>query len=56
MALEDDIRALGARAEASLESLHDYYTHTKIAWQVVRTYIEQGNAVVVQNQTTGTST
>jgi len=35
MPLEDEIRNLGSRVQKALEELHDFYTHTKIAWQVV---------------------
>ena len=34
MALADDIGALRERALADLNSAHDYYTHTKIAWNL----------------------
>ena len=35
MALADDIRALRDRVLADLNAAHDYYTDTKIAWDIV---------------------
>jgi len=53
MPLADDIRDLGARSQSALDALHDYYTHTKIAWQVVQRYANEGHTFVVRNVTTG---
>ena len=56
MALAGDIEALRDRVLADLNSAHDYYTDTKIAWDIVRKFIAAGNALSVQNKTTGTLT
>ena len=56
MALADDIRALRDRALAELTAAHDYYTDTKMAWQVVDKVIRAGNKFTIRNMTTGTVT
>ena len=56
MALADDIRALRDRALADLNAAHDYYTDTKIAWQIVHKAIQAGDAFSIRNAATGTVT
>jgi hypothetical protein len=56
MALTDDLRALRDRALTDLNSAHDYYTDTKIAWGIVLQEIEAGRTFSAQNLTTGTVT
>ncbi|HEX4792371.1 MAG TPA: hypothetical protein VH370_01180 [Humisphaera sp.] len=56
MALAADIQALRDRAIADLHSAHDYYTDTKIAWDIVRRFAVAGDTFSVQNDTTGTVT
>ena len=56
MPLADDIRTLGDRALSDLNAAHDYYTDTKIAWDIVRQFIAAGNTFSVRNMTTGTIT
>ena len=56
MALADDIRALRDRVLAELNGAHDYYTDTKIAWDIVRQFIAAGHTFSIQNMTTGTVT
>src|SRR5258706_14383808 len=56
MALADDIRSLRDRVMADLNRSHDYYTETKIAWDIARRAIAAGHAFSVQNITTGTVT
>jgi len=53
MPLGDDIRDLGARSQAALDALHDYYTHTKNTWRVVQLYANEGHKFTVRNRTTG---
>lgn len=54
MALSDDIRTLRDRALADLNSLHDYYMDTKIAWRIVHKVVAAGNTFTIRNMTTGT--
>jgi hypothetical protein len=56
MALADDIRALSDRALAELTAAHDYYTDTKMAWQVVHRVIQAGHKITIRNRTTRTVT
>jgi hypothetical protein len=56
MALPDDIRVLRDRVQADLNGAHDYYTDTKIAWDLVRRVIAAGHTFSVRNMTTGTVT
>ncbi len=56
MALAGDIQALRDRVLADLNAAHDYYTNTKIAWDLVRQFIAAGHTFSVQNKTTGTVT
>jgi hypothetical protein len=56
MPLTDDIRALRDRVLADLNAAHDYYTDTKIAWDIVRRVIAAGHTFSIRNTTTGTMT
>ncbi len=56
MALADDIRALRDRVLADLNAAHDYYTDTKIAWDIVHRVIAAGHTFSIRNMTTGTVT
>jgi len=56
MALADDIQMLRDRVLADLNAAHDYYTDTKIAWDIARRAIAAGHTFSVQNNTTGTVT
>jgi hypothetical protein len=56
MPLADDITSLRDLVLADLNSAHDYYTDTKIAWELVRRFIAAGQTLSIRNLTTGTST
>ena len=56
MALADEIAALRDRALADLNAAHDYYTDTKIAWDIVGRAIADGRTFAIRNMTTGTVT
>jgi hypothetical protein len=56
MALADGIQALRDRVLADLNNAHDYYTDTKIAWDLVRQVIAAGHTFSIRNTTTGTVT
>ena len=56
MALPDEIAALRDRVLADLRAAHDYYTDTKIAWEIVVLAIDDGRTFAVENLTTGTVT
>jgi hypothetical protein len=56
MALADEIRTLQDRVLADLNSAHDYYADTKIAWRLVNDLIAAGHTITSRNTTTGTLT
>ena len=56
MALADDIRALRDRVLADLNAAHDYYTDTRIAWDLVRQIIAAGHTFSIRNMTTSNVT
>lgn len=56
MALAEEIQALRDRVLAELDSAHDYYTDTKIAWRLVHKIIAAGHKFTVRYPTTGTVT
>lgn len=55
MALADDIHQLRVDSLAALDSIHDYYTHTKRAWRLVQLIVQQGHKVQFQNRATGSA-
>lgn len=56
MALAANIQALRDRVLTDLNTAHDYYTDTKIAWDIVRQVIAAGHTFSIRNMTTGTVT
>ncbi|HEY8667700.1 MAG TPA: hypothetical protein VIL86_13625 [Tepidisphaeraceae bacterium] len=56
MALAGDIQSLRDRVLADLNAAHDYYTDTKIAWDIARRAIAAGSAFSIKNMSTGTVT
>ena len=53
MALADEIRELRDRALADLNAAHDYYSHTKIAWGIVRQSVLTGRKFALKNHPRG---
>lgn len=56
MAFADEIVSLRDRVLADLNAAHDYYTDTKIAWDIVGRAIADGRTFSIRNMTTGTVT
>jgi len=56
MALADEIKSLRDRVLSELNAAHDYYTDTRIAWDIVRRAIADGRTFSIRNMTTGTVT
>lgn len=56
MALADDIRTLRDRALSDLDAAHDYFTDTRVAWQVVLEAIDAGQTFSIQSRATGSRT
>lgn len=53
MPLGQEILQLCEEVLAKLDSSHDYYFHTTVAWRVVQESIRNGNRIHVTNSTTG---
>lgn len=56
MTLAADIQALRDRVLADLNAAHDYYTDTKIAWDIVQRAIASGRSFSIRNIATGNVT
>ena len=56
MILSEEIRAVRDCVLADLNSAHDYYADTKIAWSLVHQVITAGRTFKVRNIITGTTT
>jgi hypothetical protein len=56
MSLPDDIIWLRDRVLSDLNSAHDYYTDTELAWELVRRFIGTGQTLSIRNLITGTTT
>lgn len=56
MALADNIRTLRDRVLTDLTAAHDYYSDTKIAWDIIRKIVAAGYTLTIRNMTTGTVT
>lgn len=53
MPLADEIRALRDRILADLNGAYDYYTDTKIAWDIVRQVIAAGHELSIRLSKSG---
>lgn len=53
MTLAERIGQLRNESLSALDSVHDYYSHTKSAWRFVQEVIEAGQPVTMHNQLTG---
>lgn len=56
MVLANSIGVLRDCVLADLNGAHDYYSDTKIAWNIVRQVITAGHTFSVRNMATGTLT
>src|SRR5688572_25691444 len=56
MPLADDIEALRDRVLVDLNTTHDYYSDTKIAWRIVQKVAATGTTFSIRNLITGTET
>lgn len=54
MALAEKIAVLRERALAELVEAHDYYSHTKLAWETLIGVVAAGRTLSVRNLATGT--
>ncbi len=54
MSFVDELHALSARSSAGMDGLHDFYVHTQLAWEQLRSWINEGRSVRSRNLVTGT--
>jgi len=54
MAIVEKIRALPVRTLTELNEVHDFYSHTKMAWLFFLDGTQAGNAFALRNSATGT--
>ena len=54
MPLSDEIQSLANRIQADLRAGYDYFEHTKLSLGLVRSIVERGHKITVQNTVTGT--
>ena len=52
MGLAEDIRGVAGVALAALDDAHDYYTHTKRAWGLIRRVVREGRKFTFVNSQT----
>ena len=54
MALAEDIQGLADQTLTALDNAHDYFTHTKRAWGLIRQVVNEGREFTFINRQTGT--
>ena len=55
MPIADDIRAIGDRAIRQLDGVHDFFEHSKLAWETVKLAVEAGRQLTFESPATGSS-
>ncbi|MDZ4658330.1 MAG: hypothetical protein SH868_12195 [Bythopirellula sp.] len=53
MPLIDEITRLRDETLSSLDTIHNYYFHTKSAWRIVQQVVRKGNKFTIRNRATG---
>lgn len=54
MSVENDLRGIATRAHRELDSVHDFFEHSKIVWRSFQILVDEGHKVVAVNLETGT--
>ncbi len=54
MPVTDDLRVIAERADRELDSVHDFFEHSKIVWGSFQSFVEQGHKISTENPATGT--
>jgi hypothetical protein len=54
MPVTDDLRVIAERAERELDSVHDFFEHSKIVWRSFQLLVDQGHQISAENPATGT--
>jgi hypothetical protein len=53
MAVTDDLRAIAERTERELDSVHDFFEHSRIVWRSFKIHVDQGHKISAENPATG---
>jgi hypothetical protein len=54
MSLQDDLRRIADGAQRELDSVHDFFEHSKMVWRSFQILVDQGHKVAAENLATGT--
>ncbi len=54
MPVTDDLRVIAERAERELDSVHDFFEHSKIIWRSFQILVGEGHRISAENPATGT--
>jgi hypothetical protein len=54
MPVTDDLRVIAQRTERELDSVHDFFEHSRIIWRSFKFHVDQGHKISVENSATGT--
>src|SRR5437879_12877426 len=54
MSVEDDLRGIADRTHRELDSVHDFFEHSKIVWRSFQILVDEGHKVTAENLATGT--
>src|SRR3954454_15591073 len=54
MSVQDDLRGIADRAQRELDSVHDFFEHSKIVWRSFQILVDEGHKVTAENLATGT--
>lgn len=54
MPVTDDLRVMAERTESELDSVHDFFEHSRIVWRSFKFHVDQGHKISIDNPATGT--
>jgi hypothetical protein len=54
MAVHDDLRGIANQAHRELDSVHDFFEHSKIVWRSFQILVDEGHKVAAENLATKT--
>src|SRR5438105_1592048 len=54
MAVQDDLRGIADRAHGELNSVHDFFEHSRTVWRSFEIFVDEGHKLTAENRATGT--
>ncbi len=54
MSVQDDLQSIADQAHAELDSVHDFFEHSKIVWRSFQILVDEGHSISAENLATGT--